>query len=180
MTILFSFVIFFVILITNKFFLFNEEFLILLSFLGFCFVIYENLNVSFKNYFIDKTNIIKNSFFISIRNIRLQLIKKRNLNNKMIILNNNFNILKNHYLVFAINFLNNFLIFLKVKENNNLLIKIKEINFIENSYSKFITLLLFKKVLEITTLIKFYETFLKLNRFQTFRLINIISLIKKI
>ena len=79
MQILFIFSIFFVLIVSNKFFLFNEEFLILISFLGFCFLIYEKLGITFHDHFKNKTILVKNSFLRSLEKVLIQLKKNKSL-----------------------------------------------------------------------------------------------------
>ena len=77
----------FVMIVANKLFLFNEEFLILISFLGFCFVIYENLSLVITLRFNEKTSLLKSSLLNSINGLYIQLSQKKNLNEKLFDLN---------------------------------------------------------------------------------------------
>nr|YP_010619987.1 ATP synthase F1 subunit 4 [Tayloriella tenebrosa]WAX04000.1 ATP synthase F1 subunit 4 [Tayloriella tenebrosa] len=180
MKFLFSFVILFVLVITNKLFLFNEEFLILLSFICFCFVVYSQLGFSVSLRFKTKTLAIQNSLLISINSISSKLNEKKILNQKIIDFKKNINLLKKYYLKFSIKFLKQFIVYLNTQEKINFLNKLFELNKLEKEYFKLIMLLLLKKINTINVLTKFCGTNLFIKRFQTLNLINKLSLLKKI
>nr|YP_010620056.1 ATP synthase F1 subunit 4 [Rhodomelopsis africana]WAX04069.1 ATP synthase F1 subunit 4 [Rhodomelopsis africana] len=180
MKFLFSFIILFVLIITNKFFLFNEEFLILISFISFCFVIYEQLGSMLNLRFEEKVLIIKNSLLTSINLISNKLAEQKQLNNKLVYLETNFNLLKKYYLQFSTSFMTQFVIYLSVKEKINFLNKLVYLNQLEKAYFKLIVLLLLKKISTINLLLNFYASDLQIKRFKTLNLINNLSLIKKI
>nr|YP_010620079.1 ATP synthase F1 subunit 4 [Pterosiphonia complanata]WAX04092.1 ATP synthase F1 subunit 4 [Pterosiphonia complanata] len=180
MKFLLVFIILFVFIITNKFFLFNEEFLILLSFGSFCFVIYEKLGSVLNTRFEEKTLFIKNSLLTSIHLISIKLNESKRINKQFIKLKLHFSLLKKYYLKFSIDFLTNFAMYLNVKEKNYFLNKLNYLKQIEKEYSKLILLLLIKKIKIISVLIKFYGVDLKIQRFRTLNLINKLILLKKI
>nr|YP_010620217.1 ATP synthase F1 subunit 4 [Dictyomenia sonderi]WAX04253.1 ATP synthase F1 subunit 4 [Dictyomenia sonderi] len=177
---LFGFIILFVLIITNKLFLFNEEFLILISFISFCFVISEQLGNFVKNHFEAKTDKIKNSLLISLNLIKNVLIESKKINQKIILLQNNFTSLKKYYIKFSTDFFAQLILFLNNKEKANFLNKLYYLNKIEKDYLKLIVLLLLKKINVLDLLIKFYGNKLKIKRFRTLNLINKLNLIKKI
>nr|YP_010620033.1 ATP synthase F1 subunit 4 [Symphyocladia marchantioides]WAX04046.1 ATP synthase F1 subunit 4 [Symphyocladia marchantioides] len=176
----FTFIILFVFIITNKLFLFNEEFLILLSFISFCFVIYEQLGKIFNSRFESKIVSFKNSFLLSIDSISEKLNVKKKLNVTIIESNKSFNLLKNYYLNFSTKFLNEFIIYLNNKEKINFSNKLICLHRLETEYFKLIVLLLFKKIKIINLLTNFFGNNLQLKRFQTLNLINKLIIIKKI
>nr|YP_010620240.1 ATP synthase F1 subunit 4 [Deltalsia parasitica]WAX04276.1 ATP synthase F1 subunit 4 [Deltalsia parasitica] len=176
----FVFVILFVIIITNKLFLFNEEFLILLSFMSFCFVVYKQLGEKINLHFETKTLNIKHSLVISINLISEKLNEMKKLNEKILNLQKNFNSLKKYYLTFSRKFLTQFIIYLNNIEKLNFSNKLVCLTKIKEEYFKLIVLLLIKKMQIINLLIQFYGNNLKIKRFQTLNFINKLILIKKI
>nr|YP_010619964.1 ATP synthase F1 subunit 4 [Xiphosiphonia pinnulata]WAX03977.1 ATP synthase F1 subunit 4 [Xiphosiphonia pinnulata] len=176
----FVFVILFVFVITNKLFLFNEEFLILLSFASFCFVISEQLGITLNSYFEKKSLVIKDSLLTSINLVFNKLNQKKEINKKIINFKKNINFLKKYYLKFSIKFLTQFIVYLNIKEKNNFLNKLVYLNQLEKEYFKLIILFLFKKIKMINLLLKFYGNTLQIKRFQTLNLINKLILIRKI
>nr|YP_010620148.1 ATP synthase F1 subunit 4 [Herposiphonia versicolor]WAX04184.1 ATP synthase F1 subunit 4 [Herposiphonia versicolor] len=176
----FSFIILFVIIITNKLFLFNEEFLILISFFGFCFIISENLRLMINSRFSDKVFSIKNSLLISIDGLKIQLVQKKKLNIKLTNLASDLFVLKKYYLKFSVQFLMLLITYLKSTKEVKLIEKLKEIKFIEDSYSKFIVTLISKKINEIVLIKFFFEKNLEIKHFKTLKSINNLNLINKI
>nr|YP_010620194.1 ATP synthase F1 subunit 4 [Dipterosiphonia australica]WAX04230.1 ATP synthase F1 subunit 4 [Dipterosiphonia australica] len=180
MQFLFIFSILFVLIITNKLFLFNEEFLILLSFIGFCVVINEHLAPIINSRFEDKITLIKNSLLNSLNSLFETLSQNKLINNKLINLNIIFNSLKKYYLLVTYKFLKNYLNYLKIKEKTNLINKLIEFKQLEKDYLKFIILLILKKIKVLNNLNKFYSKYLQIKRFQTINLINKLNLINQI
>nr|YP_010620263.1 ATP synthase F1 subunit 4 [Amplisiphonia pacifica]WAX04299.1 ATP synthase F1 subunit 4 [Amplisiphonia pacifica] len=170
----------FVLIITNKLFLFNEEFLILLSFISFCFIVYEQLGSLFNSYFETKVLTIKNSLLNSINLISNKLDEKQKFNKKIINFQKNIILIKQYYLKFSITFLTQFIIYLNTKEKINFLSKLSHLNQLEKKYFKLIILLLIKKINILNLLTKFYGNNLQIKRFKTLNLINKLTLIKKI
>lgn len=180
MNFFFSFLILFVIIITNKLFLFNEEFLILLSFSGFCFVTYEKLAPDVNLYFSKKLVSIEDSLKSSLELVSLKLIQKKSLNSKLVGLQTTFTMLKRHYLNFSADFLYNYLFYLKNKEKSNLLTNLEAFSRIEKDYSKFIFLLVTKKINTISIMTMFYSSKLLIRQFKLINHISRLSSIKKI
>lgn len=176
----FSGIILFVFIISNKLFLFNEEFLILISFAGFCFVIYENLSSFFNVRFSEKSLLIKSLLLNSIDGLQNQLINKKKNNEKFCNLKIILLALKKYYLKFSKQFLIHLIIYSKNCEKVKLNDKLKEIKFLENSYSKFILLIVLRKTQDISLNKFFFENNLKIKRFRTLKSINNLNLIKKI
>lgn len=180
MNFIFIYLIISIIIISNKFFLFNEEFLILISFVSFCFVIYAKLSPQISSRLNLKSSSIKKSFSISLNSISDILTQKKNLNLKFNNLKFIFISLKKYYLNFSIKFVNDFLLYLKSAEKNNLITKLNYFVNLEKDYLKFITLLLLKKLNQINILLNFFNFRIKIKRFQVINMISRLNLIKKI
>nr|YP_010620125.1 ATP synthase F1 subunit 4 [Melanothamnus gigas]WAX04161.1 ATP synthase F1 subunit 4 [Melanothamnus gigas] len=180
MKFVFSFIVFFVLIITNKFFLFNEEFLILLSFISFCFLVYEKLTSLIELRFFEKSKFIQLQFLTSLNSISEKLLEKQKITLQFIQLPFTFRALKKYYLILSFNFLNKILLYLNRKEKNNFLLNLIRFNHLEKEFLKFITLLILKKSFIINSIIKFYGINLTIKRFQTINLINKLNLLKKI
>jgi len=152
----------------------------LISFLGFCFLIYEKLGITFHDHFKNKTILVKNSFLRSLEKVLIQLKKKQEFIQKQNNLNVNFKILKKYYQAFSTTFLTKLLTYLNSQESISLSYKLNELNIIEKSFSKIIVLLLLKKTFEIVLITKFLEVTFKIKRFKAFRIISTLHLINKI
>nr|YP_011017756.1 ATP synthase F0 subunit b [Polysiphonia morrowii]WQF69602.1 ATP synthase F0 subunit b [Polysiphonia morrowii] len=180
MNFFFTFLVFFIAIISNKIFLFNEEFLILLSFGGFCFIIYEKFGSSISFRFEEKSKFIEMSIVDSLNSITKKLIQKKELNKKIINLKNTFRSLKNYYFSFSSFFLNKFLVYLNNKHKNNLITNLQILTRLEIDYTKFILLLVNKKLNSIGLLTLFFGSTLKVKKFKLINTINRLALIKKI
>lgn len=180
MNFLFCFFIFFIIIISNSLFLFNEEFLILISFIAFCFVTYDNLSSQFQIRFSNKIFNINKLISASLDSIQKKLLQKKEINLKSMYFKNIFVSLKKHYSNFSLKFFKEFLIYLKVKEKNRLINKLIQFTNLEKDYSKFITSVILKKLNQINTLSSFFTSTFKVKRFKTISSINRLKLINKI
>lgn len=167
-------------IIANKFFLFNEEFLILISFISFCYLIYIKLSPQINLQFENKVVDLQNSFASSLNSILFNLKQKKELNNKLVKFKFIFESLKIYYKSFSNKFLTEFLRYLKLKSKNDLINRLFLFSVIENEYSKFITFLLVEKLNNISNLLTFLNFKIRIKRFQTFSKINKIRLLKKI
>lgn len=180
MKFLLSFLVIFITIISNKLFLFNEEFLILISFIGFSFIIYEKLSPNINLRFEEKTSQIHVSLINSLDSIINKLIQKKTLNNKISNLRTIFVSLKNHYLFFSSEFFNHFLVYLNNKEKNNLATNLELLKRLEKDYAKFVLLLINKKLNSINTLLLFFSSKFQIKQFKLISKINRLALIKKI
>lgn len=180
MNFFFAFLVLFIAIISNKFFLFNEEFLILLSFGGFCFVIYEKFSPAINSRFEEKSKSIEISLVDSLNSITEKLTQKKELNIKIISLKNTFKSLKNYYFTFSSSFLTQFLVYLNNKHKNNLITNLEILTRLEVDYTKFILLLINKKLNLIGLLTLFFSSILKVKKFKLINTINRLTLIKKI
>ncbi len=180
MNFIFIFVILTILIISNKLFLFNEEFLILLSFCCFCFIIYTKLGDQLENRFKNKTLELEKLFLSSLNIIVANLTKKKKLNAKLKYFKNIYLSLKKYYLEFSKQFLVELLIYKNNQEKSNFLFKLITFSTFEKDYLKFITLLLTKKLNQINKILNFFNLIVKIKKIQTIMKINRISLIKKI
>lgn len=176
----FTFTIFIIIIISNKLFLFNEEFLIFICFVSFCFVIYTKLNFQIELRFRNKTLELETSFLDSLNSLSNKLTKKKSLNKSLINFKLLFKTLKNYYLNFASKFLIDFLIYNKYKKDTNLLTKLMLFSTLEKDYLKFIIFLLIKKLNQINLILNYFSLVIKVKKFQTIKKVNRLNLIKKI
>nr|QVQ56636.1 ATP synthase F0 subunit b [Erythrocystis saccata] len=176
----FSFAIFVIIIISNKFFLFNEEFLILLSFLVFCFVTYTKLNTEVSLKFQNKTLDLEQSFLVSLNLLSAKLLEKKILNNNFLTFKLLFTSLKNYYLNFISHFLINFLNYINYKQKTNFSTKLVVFSVLEKDYFQFIIFLLLKKLNQINLILAYFNSIIKIKKFQTIIKINRLNLIKKI
>lgn len=180
MKFLFSFLILFITIISNKLFLFNEEFLILISFIGFSFAIYNRISPNINLHFKDKTSLIKTSLIVSLDSIIDKLDQKKELNDKINNLRIIFSSLKVHYLTLSTKFFNYFLIYLDNKEKNNLIFNLETLKRLEKDYAKFILLLVNQKLGSINNLLFFFSSKFQIKQFKLINKINRLVLIKKI
>nr|WAX04115.1 ATP synthase F1 subunit 4 [Polysiphonia sp.] len=180
MSLFFNFSIFFILLISNQFFLFNEEFLIFLSFFTFYIVVHSKLSQMIQKRFYEKAEMIQLNLINSIEFNHKNLLIHQNLNKKIIKLSIKLSGLKNYYLKFSQNFFIVLLNFLIIKENQNLLNKFSNLSRFEHDCLKFVVIILIKKIQLLQLLTKFYSSTIIIKRFQTINLINKINLIKKI
>nr|YP_010620102.1 ATP synthase F1 subunit 4 [Periphykon beckeri]WAX04138.1 ATP synthase F1 subunit 4 [Periphykon beckeri] len=176
----FNFLILFVVLITNKFFLFNEEFLILISFISFCFLITQKLGYSINLRFSEKLVLLQTSFSFSLETILVKLKQKKKLNLKYINFSKFIYLLKKHYLLYSTVFLQKLIYYLNNKEKFFLTIKLNAFKDLEKDYLKLIILLLLKKINTLNLLIHFYSKTVKIKKFETIKFITKLILLKKI
>lgn len=167
-------------IISNKLFLFNEEFLILICFFSFCSLIYFKLKSSIQVWFNSKIH--SNEFLItsSMINTEEHLKTKYSLNNKLLRYKKLFILLKNYYYDFLNNFLSSYLLYLENNYKYNILSKLDLLKKIESEYSKLILLLITNKISSIATLTNFYSVTFPINRFKLIDKINKQTLFSKI
>lgn len=176
----FPYLIFIIFIISNKLFLFNEEFLILLCFTAFCFSIYIKLSSSIQNRFNDKIKLDKSLILESLITLEKNLIHKYSLNKKTLEYKSLFFLLKNHYKNLSNQFVKNLLNYLDNINKSNLVTKLIVFSRIESEYSRLIFLLINKKISSISSLLFFFTNVLPINRFKIFNKINKLILLKKI
>lgn len=180
MNFLFIFVILIILVISNKFFLFNEEFLILISFSCFCFIIHNKLGDQIENRFKNKTIELEKSFLFSVNSVIKNLQNKKDLNKKLQHFRNIYISLKKYYLKFSKQFLFELLTYKNNQEKSNFLFKLIAFSAIEKDYFKFITFLLIKKLSQINQILNFFNLIIKVKKVQTILKISRLNLIKKI
>nr|YP_009325905.1 ATP synthase F0 subunit b [Vertebrata lanosa]APC24946.1 ATP synthase F0 subunit b [Vertebrata lanosa] len=180
MNFLLIYLIILIMIISNNFFLFNEEFLILIAFTSFCFIIYNKLTPLISLRLENKSFFIEKSFVTSLNLIHNILIDKKKNNLKFNNLKFIFISLKKYYSNFSIKFINEFLKYLKFIEKNNLIIKLNYFTVLEKNYKKFITSLLIEKLNKINNSFNFFNSKIKIKKFQTINAVNRLNLIKKI
>lgn len=166
--------------ISNKLFLFNEEFLILICFVAFSFFLYFKLNLLVKSRFDNKLNLSENLISQSLIKIEKNLVYKHNLNKKIIKFKSLFSFLKNYYLDLINQFISSFSIYINNLEKFNILSKFSTLKLIELEYSKFIFFLVSKKINLLGKLIFFINNILLIKRFRIINKINKLILLKKI
>jgi hypothetical protein len=176
----FTFTIFTIFIISNKLFLFNEEFLILICFICFCFIIYVKLGPQVEFRFYNKTSELELSFLNSLNLLSNKLKNKKKLNDNLVSFKLLFTSLKNYYLNFSSKFIANLLIYNKNKKDNNFLTKLMLFSILEKDYSKFVTFLLINKLNQINLIFNYFSLVIKVKKFQTIRKVNRLRLIKKI
>ena len=176
----FFFSIFIIIIISNKLFLFNEEFLILICFICFCFITYTKLSFQIGLKFHNKTLEFETSFLNSLNSLSNKLEKKKSLNKSLMNFKLLFTSLKNYYLKFTYKFLTDLLTYNKYKKDDNFLVKLMVFSILEKDYLKFITFLLITKLNQINLILNYFSLVIKIKKFQTIRKVNRLILIKKI
>ena len=176
----FSYLIVIIFIISNKLFLFNEEFLILICFIAFCVSIYSRLSPLIQLRFDEK--IESDNYLIenSLNNIEKSLEQKMSLNLKIKQLKNLFILLRNHYKFFSKKFLLCFVEYLDSMGKNNIINKLSVFKRIQEDYYKFIFLLVTKKINSLNSLVGFFNNILPVGKFKIFNKINKLTLLKKI
>ena len=176
----FPYLIFSIFIISNKFFLFNEEFLILLCFTSFCFVLYLKLSSLIQQRFDEKINLDKFLILESLLKIEKNLNQKYILNNKITKIKNLFIMLKNYYTIFSNKFVRNFFFYLNNNQKIFVVNKLSFLKLIESEYSKFVLILITKKINSLSKLIFFMNNNLLIKKFNIINKINKLLLLKKI
>nr|YP_010944682.1 ATP synthase F1 subunit 4 [Palisada intermedia]WMC20773.1 ATP synthase F1 subunit 4 [Palisada intermedia] len=176
----FPYIILFIFIISNKLFLFNEEFLILICFIAFCFTIYNKLSLLVQSQFDNKINSDKSLIIKSLFKIENNLNNKHLLNNKINKLKNLFILLKKYYKNLTSKFLLNFLSYTDNLEKTNIINKLFILKLIEIEYSKFIFFLIKKKINSLSKIYIFLNNRLFIKKFKVIDKINKLILLKKI
>nr|YP_009295173.1 ATP synthase B chain precursor [Dasya binghamiae]AOH77185.1 ATP synthase B chain precursor [Dasya binghamiae] len=159
------FIIISIILISQDFLLFNEEFLILLCFIGFCWVFLDNVGSSVDSSFKEKSDKIQTDILVSYDNI-LQVFKKKiNLNSKKIKLYTFFLKIKNYYLNFNLFIIKNLNNFQTTKKQIIFKNKLLFVYNLEQQFFKLITLLILTKIKKLVFLNIFYKSNIKISNF---------------
>lgn len=161
----FFFFLILIILISQDFLLFNEESLILICFIGFCWICLDNLGHSITNYFYIQSTKITNDILLSYNNFLTVLKKQIQLNKKKRNLFTYFLKIKNYSLKFN---------YYTINKLEQLQINKKQVNFqnklifvynLEKQFLKLITLLIITKIKRLVLLNKFYKNELKIKNF---------------
>nr|YP_009944482.1 ATP synthase F0 subunit b [Osmundea sinicola]QFR99776.1 ATP synthase F0 subunit b [Osmundea sinicola] len=180
MKLYFPYLIFSILIISNKLFLFNEEFLILICFIAFSFFLYLKLNSLVNSRFSNKIMLSENLILDSLNKIEDNLIQQSDLNKKIKKFKSLFSILKNYYLNLVNKFVFNFTIYTDNLKKSNFVTKLYVFKLIELEYSKLIFILINKKLISLSKLIFFANNTLVIKRFKIINKINKLILLKKI
>nr|YP_011017564.1 ATP synthase F0 subunit b [Antithamnionella miharai]WQF69339.1 ATP synthase F0 subunit b [Antithamnionella miharai]WQF69364.1 ATP synthase F0 subunit b [Antithamnionella miharai] len=168
------------ILVNTKFILLNEETLILICFITFCWLGSIKLNNAINNYFkLQQSSIkfkIQNSFVQNLNDLN-NLITH---NNKNRIWNLKFLELKNHFLEFSKDFVQLFPSFCQANFQNNIFKKLIFTKRLEQQMIKLISLVLIEKLHKIIVIQKFLETTLQFKPIFTIKKIALREYFKKI
>lgn len=180
MKLYFPYLIFSILIISNKLFLFNEEFLILICFIAFSFFLYLKLNSLVNLRFTNKIILSENLIRDSLDKIENNLIQQASLNKKIKKFKSLFSILKNYYLNLVHKFNLKFTIYTDNLKKSDFLTKLYMLKLIELEYSKLIFILINKKVITLSKLILFANNTLLLKKFKIITKVNKLILFKKI
>lgn len=159
-------VLFSIIMISQKFILFNEEFLILLCFIGFICIFLENYSFYVSNYFKSINYKIENLIIDSYNQLLIIWDSQIQFNKNIFNVVTYFVYLKNYYFLFNSN------IATKLKPLQDLkkhIIFKKKLQFskgLEVQFLKLIILLLIVKIQKILLLNRFYSCVLDINSFK--------------
>nr|YP_011017710.1 ATP synthase F0 subunit b [Griffithsia okiensis]WQF69533.1 ATP synthase F0 subunit b [Griffithsia okiensis] len=155
-------------IISQKIFLLNEEFLILLCFISFLFLVFDKLKTNLNDFFKLETNQIESNLKKSFNNFLKILEDKKNWNTKLLKIKIYFNFLKIYYL--NINLINSEKIIKlqNFKKKSNFKLKLLFINNYEKQISKLLVILLLKKINKISHINYFFKNSFKLTKFNTF------------
>ena len=176
----FSYFVLGIFIISNKLFLFNEEFLILICFSSFCSVIHFKLKSSIQFWFENKINSNESLLVSSINNTEGYLKGKHSLNSKLLDCKKLFTLLKTYYNKFLNNYLKTYSAYLGNTYKLKVLNKLELLKRVEGGYSKLVLLLITNKINSISILINFYRDVLPINRFRLIDRINKQNLFNKI
>lgn len=172
--------IFFVILISNDILLFNEEFLILLCFIIFCILIYNNLKKNIYDYFEASNNHIKKKYWKFYDKILTSFQNEIFYKKKIFNFSNNISNLKRYYLNLNIKFLNNILDY-QIKEKQ--IIFKHKLNFalsLEQQFQKLIISIVLIKIKKLLILTLFLKKTITINNLKCINRIILLEYIKKI
>lgn len=174
------FFIFLVILISTDLLLFNEEFLILICFIIFCFLFYNNLNITIWKYF--QTNFFKiEKNIIDSYNKSISLLKKeKNWLKKKKNIITYYLILKDYYLKLNNKMYNKIPNLQNTKTNIIIKNKLHFVNNLESQLQKLICLIILKKIVKIIQLVVFCKNTIKINYFDCINKILLLEYLKKI
>lgn len=180
MNLYFSYFIFLILIIANRLFLFNEEFLILVCFCAFCLSIYFKSGPSVELWFKNTTENNRRSILESINIVHKNLQHKRNVNIRVSKFKYLFIYLKNHYKTFVKSFIANLLTYLNNLEKKSISDKLIQFKRIEAEYVRFVFILINKKLLSIGILIHFFTNILVTKRFVSLNKVEKLVALKKI
>jgi len=160
------FILILIVLISQDFVLFNEEFLILICFIGFSFIFAKNMGESISNYFTSQTLKIENNICNSYNQV-LSIWKARlQFNYDIIKVLNYFLYLRKYYLNFNLKIANK-LQFLQLKKKQvSFKTKLQFSVTLETQFFKLVILLLISKINKLIILNTFYSNLLIINSFK--------------
>lgn len=176
----FLFIIILIIFISQDILLFNEESLILLCFIGFCWIFLDNLGNSISLYFYKQSEKVQNDFLTSYNDLLKTFKSKLDINFKKSKLYIYFFNIKTYYKNFNLNIINKL---------NHLQVTKKQIVFknklvfiynLEQQFLKLITLLILTKIKKLVLLNLFYKNDLKISNFVCINKICLLEYLKTI
>lgn len=172
--------IFAIILVSSDFLLFTEESLILLCFIVFCTLSYNNLNNSINNYF-NNINLKTIKKIDDFYNLIIDFFNKEiSYKKKEKDVLNQFLKLKNYYLNLNNEFSNKIL---KYQNNKKISVLNDKLIFtlnLEKQYQKLIINIMLLKIKKLITLNLFYKNNIKIKDFFCVSKINLLEYLKKI
>nr|WQF69412.1 ATP synthase F0 subunit b [Bostrychia moritziana] len=153
--------------ISSKILLLNEELLILICFIFFCWIGIEKFSFSINSFFenknySDKTKLI-NSFTTTTLKLNQQIKFNKTINKTKSL----FIYLKQHYLSSSSKYLTNFTLFIQNKKNLLLQNQLNLLLNLEKSYEKQIFFVLFDKLKSNIQILNFYQKKYKISKFQS-------------
>nr|YP_011017733.1 ATP synthase F0 subunit b [Heterosiphonia pulchra]WQF69556.1 ATP synthase F0 subunit b [Heterosiphonia pulchra] len=155
-----------IILISQNFILFNEEFLIFVCFICFCFICLENMGNNVFNYFKFQALSIESVIVNSYKQLLFISNKQIKFNKKIINITSYFKNFKEYYIKFNFNIINNLKNLQLAKKHKLFKEKLHFSLTLEAQFSKLIILLLVSKIKKIILLHIFFNNCIKLKNFK--------------
>nr|WQF69579.1 ATP synthase F0 subunit b [Pleonosporium sp.] len=163
----------FILLISQHYFLLNEEFLILVSFTIFLSLTFNQTHGSVINSFYSEYSKIKQTLLNSFQNLTTQFKNYQVWQKKLQLTNFYFNYLKQYYLKVNNHTIKQLTHVYSTQKNEIFLQKLKYIQELEIQFSKLIIIMIIDNITRITLINKFCAKKLKINQFNCFSKISI-------
>lgn len=176
----FLYFIFIVVLISSNILLFNEEFLILLCFIAFSVLCYNNLEIIFQSYFEEFNKRLNKQFFQFYNGISSILKSEIYYQKQKINIVSKFFKLKNYYSRLNQKLLIKVLNYQKKIKNQFLNQKIVFISNLEQQFQKLIISLILIKIKKLITLTFFYQKTIKITNLRCIDKLILLEYLKKI
>nr|WOL37365.1 ATP synthase F0 subunit b [Polyopes affinis] len=160
-------------LISQNILLLNEETLILICFVTFCWLSFSRLSELVNTSFVDRSKKIEQSFVDSLSQVEETLNINSDLQQKFKKLVFDFKILKDHFIVLNKVVSNKLVNYLVQNSQTTYLSKLVFTQRLEQQTTKLLALLLSKKLYRIALLRQFYAQKLKLSSFLCFYKISL-------